>query len=159
RLFNAPLMARPDTARVFGEAFDRIAGGEMPVPGMRVSQVDKASRGQYAVADGGIAILTIEGPLVQRAGQINPDCSPIASDQGINARLRAMAEDPAVKGIVLEFDSPGGEVANVFELGARITELSKSKPVYASANEGAFSAAYALAAAAEVLTVPATGMV
>lgn len=161
RIFNTPLMARLDAAQYYANFLDQLERGDATVPRVegRVSTIDQASRNAYIV-DGGVGVLTIEGPLVQRAGQINPDCSPITSYQWINAQLSAMADDPEVKAILLEFDSPGGEVANVFELGARLRTLSDGgKPVWAVANEGAFSAGYALAAGAERILLPATAMV
>lgn len=163
RLFNTPLMAHYDTALAFASAFNQLVSGEvarLPIAEGRVSEIDRAARKGYALAAGGIGVLTVDGPLVQRAGQINPDCSPITSYQWINAQLSAMASDHEVRAILLEFDSPGGEVANVFELGARFAALQEQtgKAVWASANEGAFSAAYALAVGAERVTMPATAM-
>lgn len=163
RLFNTPLMARFDTAQTFAAAFDRIVSGEVtPRPSARVtdSGIDAASREGYSITTAGIGVLTIEGPLVQRAGQMTPDCSPITSYQWINSQLMAMAADVKVRAILLEFDTPGGEVANVFELGGRFASVQakSGKPIWAIANEGAFSAGYALAAGAERILLPSTAM-
>lgn len=165
RLFNTPLMARFDTAQAFAAAFDRLARGDASgLPGVQgrvtSSGIDKARQAAYDVTSDGIAVLTIEGPLVQRAGQISPDCTPIASYQWINAQLLEAGRDPKVRAILLEFDSPGGEVSNVFELGNRIRAMPEEsgKPIWAIANEGMFSAAYALGAGAEKIMLPPTAM-
>lgn len=164
RLFNAPLLARLETAQQFAAAFDRIAVGEagLPTVDARVtaSGIDRARYDAYDVTESGIGVLTIEGPMVQRAGQISPDCSPITSYQWINTQLMAMAADSKVRGILLEFDTPGGEAANAFELGARISTVQSQsgKPIWAIANETAFSAGYALAAGAERILAPKTAM-
>lgn len=164
RLFNVPLMARYDFAQIYATTFDRIVNGKghMPSAEGRVtdSGIDAPARAAYSLTEDGIAVLTVEGPLVQRAGQIAPDCSPLASYQWVNVQLLAMAADPKVKAMLLEFDSPGGEVSNVFELGSRIRGLPEQsgRPLWAIANEGAYSAAYALAAGAQRITLPATAM-
>jgi len=51
--------------------------------------------------------------------------------------------DPQVQGILLDIDSPGGEAGGVFELAQRIRAASTLKPVWAHANDSAYSAAYA----------------
>lgn len=76
----------------------------------------------------------------------------------IRAALHRGLEDPAVQGIALVVDSPGGMVSGCFDLADEISEASaQEKPVHAYANEHAYSAAYALAAAADRITVAQTG--
>jgi ClpP class serine protease len=67
--------------------------------------------------------------------------------------------DPAVRGVVLDVDSPGGEVGGLFDLVDRITAIKSagSKPLWAVANESALSAAYAIASASDLLYVTRTG--
>ena len=69
--------------------------------------------------------------------------------------------DPLVRGIILDVDSPGGEVGGLFDLVARIGALKASagKPLWAVANEDALSAAYAIASAADRIYVTQTGEV
>jgi len=54
----------------------------------------------------------------------------------------------------MEIDSAGGEVAGLFDLADTIYQARNIKPVWAIANENAYSAAYAIASAAERLTLP-----
>jgi ClpP class serine protease len=61
-----------------------------------------------------------------------------------------------VRAILLDVDSPGGETGGVFDLADRIRAASRVKPVWAVANDMAFSAAYALASAAERVFVSRT---
>ncbi|EKB0247321.1 S49 family peptidase, partial [Escherichia coli] len=65
--------------------------------------------------------------------------------------------DPDVKGICLDIDSPGGEVAGCFDLVDTIFACRGQKPVHAILSESAYSAAYALASAADRILVPRTG--
>jgi signal peptide peptidase SppA len=62
-----------------------------------------------------------------------------------------------VKGILLDIDSPGGEAGGVFDLADKIFAARKVKPIWAVANDEAFSAAYAIAAAADKIYLSRTG--
>jgi signal peptide peptidase SppA len=81
------------------------------------------------------------------------------SYEGIAAQLGAAASDPAVRGIALEIDSFGGEVAGVFDLADAIRAAREAKPVWAFVAEHAFSAGYALASQADRIILPRTGAV
>jgi ClpP class serine protease len=69
--------------------------------------------------------------------------------------------DPMVRGIILDMDSPGGEVGGLFDLVDRIgaLRLATGKPLWAAANECALSAAYAIASTADRIYVTRTGEV
>jgi signal peptide peptidase SppA len=69
--------------------------------------------------------------------------------------------DPSVRGVVLDVDSPGGEVGGLFDLVEQIQAIrdASAKPLWAAANECALSAAYAIASAADRLYVTRTGEV
>jgi signal peptide peptidase SppA len=67
--------------------------------------------------------------------------------------------DSSIDAVVLDVDSPGGEVFGVQEAWDAIRAASKVKPVVAVANAIAASAAYYLASAADELLVTPSGMV
>lgn len=100
----------------------------------------------------GVGLITIDGPIDQRAGMFE-------GYDGIRARFEAALADTNVQSVVMRIDSPGGAVAGMFEArGAMLAAKKKSgKPVYASADEQATSAAYALATVADEVYAPATG--
>ena len=79
--------------------------------------------------------------------------------QDIAAEVQKAAAEPKVDGIVLEIASPGGEVFGVAEAWASIREAARAKPVVASVNSEAASAAYYLASAASEIVVTPSGMV
>jgi signal peptide peptidase SppA len=109
----------------------------------------------YPVVDG-IAVIEISGVLIHRGGWIGQS-SGQTSYEGIAAQIEAAAEDPAVRGLALEIDSFGGEVAGVFDLADHIRAIRGSKPVWAFVAEHAFSAGYALASQADRILLPRTG--
>ena len=53
-------------------------------------------------------------------------------------------DDPGIRGILLDVDSPGGEVGGLFDLADEVYAVREQKPCYAIANDEAFSAAYAI---------------
>jgi len=83
--------------------------------------------------------------------------SGLTSYGEIAAMLDAALADPQVSGILLDIDSPGGEASGSFELARRVREVAAIKPVWAVANDAAYSAAYAIAASAQRLFVTETG--
>ena len=56
-------------------------------------------------------------------------------------------KDTEIKGIILSINSPGGEIDGLFSLMRYIRQASGKKPIYAYIHGGAYSAAYAIAAA------------
>jgi ClpP class serine protease len=103
----------------------------------------------------GVAVYTIEGPLTQRAWFSFPGYDSIRADVE-----RALA-DPAVRGLLLRIDSPGGVVAGLFDTAAalRAAVVASGKPCVAVADELCCSAAYGLACVADTIVTPATGLV
>jgi len=83
--------------------------------------------------------------------------SGLTSYAALAAQLDAAVASPDVRAILLDVDSPGGESGGVFDLADRIRAATKVKPVWAVANDMAFSAAYALASAASKVFVSRTG--
>ncbi len=80
---------------------------------------------------------------------------------GVADAIGAAADDPAVRGIVLEVDSPGGEIGGLFDTVDAIGAIRRrsAKPMVAVASEAALSAAYAIASVAERIYVSRTGEV
>jgi len=104
----------------------------------------------------GVAVIPVEGTLVQKLGSLRP-YSGMTGYDGIRQVFFAALRDPEVKAIVFEIDSPGGEVAGCFDLVDLIHSKRGEKPIWAVLSECAYSAAYAIASAAEFVTVPRTG--
>jgi signal peptide peptidase SppA len=104
-----------------------------------------------------VAVITAIGTLTQRREIIGSDSTRSTAD--IVAGLQEAVADPKVDAAVLEVDSGGGEVFGVPEAWQAIREAAKAKPVVASVNSVAGSAAYYLASAADEVWVTPSGMV
>jgi signal peptide peptidase SppA len=75
----------------------------------------------------------------------------------IRTMLADARDDPGIRGVLLDVDSPGGEIGGLFDLADEVYAVREQKPCYAIANDEAFSAAYALASSAQRLFVTRTG--
>jgi signal peptide peptidase SppA len=104
----------------------------------------------------GIAVIPVHGTLVKRTAGLDA-ASGLTSYTEIAAMLDSALADPQIAGILLDIDSPGGEASGSFELARRVREASAVKPVWAVANDSAYSAAYAIGSAANRLIVSETG--
>ncbi len=114
----------------------------------------------WQMTEGGIGNLPIIGPLVQRGDWLT-EMFGIASYDDIAAAAEAAFTEPGTRGVLMEIDSPGGEVAGLFDLADRLATLKAEtgKPLWAIAREQALSASYAIASVADRLLVTQTGEV
>lgn len=103
-----------------------------------------------------VAIIPIEGTLVQKGKWIGQS-SGETSYEGIRSLVEAARLDGRIKGVVLEVDSYGGEVAGAFETAAAIRRLSAEKPTLAILTDFAYSAGYLMASAARRIVMPEGG--
>lgn len=151
RLFGAPLMIhRPKLEVILAVLGPRIGLAQSAVPANPIT-----SRTAPTGATG-IAVLPIYGTLVRRTVGLEAE-SGMASYQELATMLDTAVADPNVPAILLDIDSAGGESGGVFDLADRVAAAAKRKPVWALANDMAFSAAYAIGSAASRFIVTRTG--
>lgn len=172
RLFNVPLAIRVEKAEVIMAALSERLGvshitradGRILRP-MAMDEWDDdftkpgptiRDLGYDMVGDTPVAMIQVRGTLVQKLGTLRP-YSGMTGYDGLRQSILCAHADPAVQAIVLDVDSPGGEVAGCFDLVDTIYELRGDKPIWAILTEGAYSAAYAIASAADRVIVPRTG--
>jgi signal peptide peptidase SppA len=149
RVFDAPLLiARAKLDTILGVLMPRLQGNALPFGASPVTR-------DYQITNG-IAIIPIVGTLVRRTGGLEAQ-SGLTSYGTIEDQLEAALKDNSVKAIMLDIDSPGGEAGGVFDLADKIFSARKVKPIWAVANDEAFSAAYAIAAAADRIYLSRTG--
>ncbi|TGY90660.1 S49 family peptidase [Marinicauda algicola] len=114
----------------------------------------------FTVTDSGIAVVPVLGPLVSRGDWLSALFG--ASDYGaIGGAVAAAFAEPSARAVLLELDSPGGEVGGLFDLVDRLAAMrdEASKPLWAVAHEGALSAGFAIASVADRLFVTRTAEV
>lgn len=111
-------------------------------------------RGEVAKAfpyvGNGTAIIPVHGVLINRFNYALPW---VTGYNAIRSMLNAAVLDSDVTRIVLDLNSPGGQVAGLFELAADIRAARAKKPVHAVVDSMAFSACYGIASSATDITM------
>ena len=133
-----------------------IANRENESPEAVAARLGRELRNTHTVTErDGVAIVPVVGPLFRYANlftQISGATSYEILAQDLNVAL----ENPAIKAIILDIDSPGGEVNGVSELAGMIYQARGRKPIVAYASGDAASGAYWIASAADQIVVSET---
>lgn len=107
---------------------------------------------------GDIAVIAIHGLLTKRREAFD-SLFGTTSYEEVQDLISEALEHPNVNSILLDIDSPGGEVSGLFDLTDFIYESREVKPIYAIANDCACSAAYAIASSASKVFATRTSSV
>lgn len=183
RLFNTPLAVLPSTAAIVlgavGPRFDvsqllMHAGGEQLDIGelelraatartsIEASRPADQRRPDLAASDvldvqGGVAHINVRGELVaENGGGVSPS-SGFTGYDAIAAAWGFAQRDTNVRGTIVDIDCPGGEVTDLMELCARMMADRGNKPSRAIIRGVGASAAYAIAACCDEITVQDLG--
>lgn len=147
-----PVKVRPLRAL----AMRALAGEEISDQDRVANRVGQGRSASPAKPQGSVAIVPIVGTIVHRVEQADDISGPGGvSAARLRSQIRQLANDDSVGSILLDIESPGGSVDGIAELGQDIRAASMIKPVVASANAYAASAAYWIASqAGEVVITP-----
>jgi signal peptide peptidase SppA len=153
------LAIEPRTWAAMREVLARAASGIRVAPGEAAARAGLAVRPSAVRPSGAVQVIPLIGLLSHRGGDLLSFLFGGTPLVAVQAALRQAAADPAVAAIVLDVDSPGGEVFGVEETAATVADVARRKPVVAVANAMAARAAYWIAAAATELVVTPSGQV
>jgi signal peptide peptidase SppA len=178
RLFNAPLMLRPEKAEMLCAALvdrmgiaklDTIDGTSLAAAQLRQrasdwteeSEAVSPARRQYLIEQR-VARISIDGTLVHKLGGVSPWSGMVGYDCLDKVIADALA-NKEVGAVLLDIDSPGGEVSGCFDFCRKLAGMTQraggDKPIVAFANEMACSAAYAIASVCDAVMTTQTGQV
>lgn len=130
---------------------------EPDLKAIALKRADKAI-GNVLEMRGSVAVLNVIGPLFRYANLFT-DISGATSIEELAQAFGAAVEDPNVKAIAFNIDSPGGELAGVSELATAIYRARGKKPIAVYVDDLAASGAYWLASAADRIVVSDTARV
>ncbi len=82
-----------------------------------------------------------------------------ASTEDLRALIQKAVDNPMIKGIVLDFDTPGGDIDGTPELADFIHKVKDEKPIVAFVSTDASSAGFWLASATSAVVMHETAMV
>jgi len=133
-----------------------VAARENEAPEAVAAKLGRQLQNSYnATERDGVAIIPVTGPLFRYAN-IFTAISGASSYELIARDFMSALENPQINSIILDIDSPGGEVNGVSELASMIFEARGTKPVIAYASGDAASGAYWIASAADEIVVSET---
>lgn len=112
---------------------------------------------QTAVIRDGVAVIPVTGPIFRYANMFTR-ISGATSTQVLATDIQAALDNPQVRGIVLNVDSPGGEANGINELSDLIFAARSKKPIKAYVGGMAASGGYWIASAASEVIIDDTGM-
>ncbi len=133
-----------------------LAGQSVDLPAKAVTDMSVPKRYRQESNQDGIGVIPIYGILEHRRSLFSLLFGGTSYDQ-VRAELTEAVEDPSIKSVLLDIDSPGGQVSGMLDLADIIYQARNFKSIYAMVNENAYSAAYALASAASKVFIPQTG--
>jgi signal peptide peptidase SppA len=116
---------------------------------------DAANRSGTTIMRDGVAVITIHGPIFAGAGWLSA-VFDLADPQQIALDLVHALDDPKVNAVLLEVNSPGGQITGVNELSQMIREARGQKPIVAYVSGSAASAAYWIASGADEIVMEET---
>ena len=175
--FNQLIALEPAYARVFysvlasemgvGRLIDGVSGDVLDAEDMRqeaslyrsshASSDEIARRRPYQVVDG-IAIVPVSGTLTHKLGGMQP-YSGMTGYDGILSRIGfAINQDPEVRGVLVDFDTPGGQVSGAFDAADMITRMKVEKPIWSLGYDMHCSAGQLLSAACSHRLITQTGV-
>jgi capsid assembly protease len=117
-----------------------------------------APNGSSRSRAGSVAVLPLQGTIVPKANMMT-EMSGGTSCQQFTGWFRTAMKDPNVRAIVVDIDSPGGNVQGVMELADEMYKARGQKPVVAQVSGIAASAAYWLACQCDEIAVTPSGSV
>ena len=103
----------------------------------------------------GVAVLPVSGPIFRYAN-VFTEISGATSVEVLATDFRAALDDPDIRGIVLEIDSPGGQSAGISELADQVA--AAGKPTVAYISDIGASAGYWIASAADQVIIRDTAV-
>lgn len=158
-----PLLVAPHAAMAFASSLAPTRKPEdfdhsLDVAAVYDTPVSACEEKPFAFDPGaGVAFIPVRGTLLNR---FNGAYSSVTGYQAITQMATAAAADPQVRAGAMDVDSFGGEAAGCFECAAAVRAAFRAagKPLIAVVNSNAYSAGYAIAAAADrIVLIPSGG--
>ena len=151
-ILDAPWALMPERYLELREVYLRHARGERADLAAIEAKIGKPLENirQPYTLDGGVAVLDVSGIIAKRMNLFT-QISGGVSTQLLAQDVRAALADPEAHSILLNVDSPGGEVDGTHEVATLIRESRGQKPMVALADGTMASAAYWIGSAADAV--------
>lgn len=104
---------------------------------------------RYVEMHGDVAVIDINGAIAKRMGLFQEICFGGVSTEVLMKDFNKAAQNPGIKAIILNIDSPGGEAFGINEFAQSVFDTRKKMPVKAYISGLGCSGAYWIASAAD----------
>lgn len=147
-----------DKLQIIGSVLSARLSGVKATPDEIRAALGASAAAPASRAVGSTAVIPIFGSLSHRMGMMS-EFSGGTSYAAVRSALRGALADPNVSAILLEIDSPGGNVDGLPELADEVYAARGQKPIGAIANTMAASAAYWLGSQVDDFAITPSGLV
>lgn len=135
--------------QIYQAAIDRkLDGKELDIDALAAKIGKPLDNTRAVTVRDGVAIVPVSGPIFRYAN-IFTEISGATSVDVLATDFRQALDDRSIRAIILEINSPGGEVDGTSELAQHIFEARGLKPIIAYVSHLGASAAYWLASACD----------
>lgn len=154
-IINGPWAIRPqmleEIQRIYASHLHRAEKIDISAIEAATGKTLNSTRANVQVTDG-VAVIPVHGVIGKRMNLMTQISGGASTDQVASDYLSAL-NDPAVKGIVLHIDSPGGTVDGTMQLADILRANRGAKPTMACADGMMCSAAYWIGSAVDKITM------
>jgi len=154
-IVNGPWAIRPqmleEIQRIYASHLHRAEKIDISAIEAATGKTLNNTRANVQITDG-VAVIPVHGVIGKRMNLMTQISGGASTDQIANDYLSAL-NDPAVKGIVLHIDSPGGTVDGTMQLADILRANRGAKPTMACADGMMCSAAYWIGSAVDKITM------
>lgn len=153
-----PWAILPEKLDLIAEVLELRANGKEFTPEEIAARVGTERPPAEAPPGSLVAVLPVMGTIVNR-GDMFTEASGMTTCEGLTRKLQALANEQSIGTIVMDMDSPGGQVSGIPELAEEIFRVRKQKRIVAHVNALSASAAYWLASQADEIVATPSAMV
>ena len=118
------------------------------------ARIAPATASAVARREGAVAVVPLRGIISPRANVVqNSSTGGGTTSEGFAALIDQMADDDGVKAIIVDADTPGGNVLGVDEASAAVAAVRGRKPIVVQVTGSLASAGYWIGASADEIVV------
>jgi len=153
QLYTQPTLIKPEVHQEVVRIFEATLRGEDPAATAKLAFFDdigKFEQKDLLTFEGGIGVISINGVIGKNLDNCQKNWGGVDVND-ISAAVIKAVESYAVDSILLDFNSPGGSVSGIIELGEEIAQAATIKPLFSYTDSMLASAAYWLAAGSEAI--------
>lgn len=123
------------------------------------AKISPQTAAAVARKEGAVAVVPLRGVISPRASVVaNSSTGGGATAEGFASMIDQMADDDTVKAIIVDADTPGGNVLNVDEAAESVAAAKERKPVIVQVTGNLASAGYWIGSpASEIVMSPSSG--